>query len=72
MVGLDFILINDKVSLGQVSYSYQKQLKKFKRIKSAFKWWNTSDYILSLCYLFICLHPTEIVVYILYRKSRDI
>ena len=25
----------------------------------------------SLCYLPICLHPTEIVVHILYRKSRD-
>ena len=25
----------------------------------------------SLCYLPICLHPTEIVVYILYQKSRD-
>ena len=25
----------------------------------------------SLCYSPICLHPTEIIVYILYRKSRD-
>ena len=69
--GLNVILINDKVSLGQVSYSYQKQLKKFNCIKSAYKWWKTSDYILSLCNLSTCLHPTEIVVYILYRKSRD-
>ena len=47
-----------------MSYSYQKQLKNFKRIKSAFKWWKTSDFILSLCYLVSCLHPKSIVVYI--------
>ena len=54
-----------------MSYSYQKQFKNLKHIKSVFKWWKTSDYILSLCYFPISLHPTDIVVYISYRKSRD-
>ena len=51
-----------------MSYSYPKQLKKFKRIKSVIKWWKTSDFILSLCYSPINLHP---MFTLRYRKSRD-
>ena len=53
-----------------VSYFYQKRIQIFKYIKSVFKWWKTSDYILSLCYLPISLHPSDIVVYVSYWKSR--
>ena len=51
-----------------MSYSYPKQLKKFKRIKSVLKWWKTSDFILSPCYLIGSLHP---MFTLRYRKSRD-
>ena len=51
-----------------MSYSYLKQLKIFKRIKSVFEWWKTSDFILSPCYLPINLHP---MFTLRYRKSRD-
>ena len=46
-------------------------LEDLKHIKSVFKWWKTSDYILSLCYSPIYLHPKIIIVHILYRKSPD-
>ena len=51
-----------------MSYSYLKQLKNFKCIKSVFKWWKTSDFILSLCYSPINLHT---MFTLRYRKSRD-
>ena len=51
-----------------MSYSYLKQLKNFKRIKSVFKWRKTSEFILSPCYLLINLHPMFILRY---QKSRD-
>ena len=65
-----------KINFSESVLVCQKQLNKFKRLKSVFKWWKTSDFILSLCYLVGCLHPKSIVVYmwifdIWYRKSRD-
>ena len=50
-----------------MSYSYLKQLKNFKLIKSLFKWWKTSDFILSPCYSPINLHP---MFTLRYQKSR--
>ena len=44
-----------------MSYSYQKQLKNLKHLKRVFKWWKTSDFILSLCYLVSYLHSKSIV-----------
>ena len=48
--------------------SYLNKLKIFNRIKSVFKWWKTSNFILSPCYLHINLHP---MFTLRYRKSRD-
>ena len=51
-----------------MSYSYPKQLKKFWTQKSVFKWWKTSDFILSPCNLIRSLHP---MFTLRYQKSRD-
>ena len=40
-------------------------------MKSVFKWWKTSDYIISLCYLPIYLHPKK-TLFTFYMASHVI